>query len=164
MRENIHPKYFTAAKVVCSCGNTWTTGATLEVVRTDLCYKCHPFYTGEQRLIDTEGQVERFLKKLDVRQKHLALEAERLAEPEIVDVLLADLKLGTRATAALTKQGLSGALAVLELLKTAGDAGVLSIQGFGQKGLIDLKKALRLNGFEVPGDAQEPAAEAADES
>ena len=164
MRENIHPKYFTAAKVVCSCGNTWTTGATLEVVRTDLCYKCHPFYTGEQRLIDTEGQVERFLKKLDVRQKHLALEAERLAEQEIVDVLLPDLKLGTRATAALTKQGLSGALAILELLKTAGDAGVLSIQGFGQKGLIDLKKALRLNGFEVPGDAQEAAAGAADES
>ena len=88
MRANIHPKYFTAAKVVCSCGNSWTTGATLELVRTDLCYKCHPFYTGEQRLIDTEGQVERFLKKLDVRQKHLALEAERQLEPEIVDVPL----------------------------------------------------------------------------
>ncbi|MEY3151346.1 MAG: hypothetical protein RL635_744 [Chloroflexota bacterium] len=162
MRANIHPKYFTAAKVVCSCGNSWTTGATLELVRTDLCYKCHPFYTGEQRLIDTEGQVERFLKKLDVRQKHLALEAERQLEPEIVDVPLVDLKLGARATTALTKEGLLGALAILERLKTSGDAGVLAIQGFGQKGLIDLKKALRLNGFEVPGDAPEPAAEVAD--
>jgi large subunit ribosomal protein L31 len=62
MRDKIHPKYF-EAKVTCSCGNTFTTGSTKENLRVELCSKCHPFFTGEQRIVDTAGRVERFKKK-----------------------------------------------------------------------------------------------------
>ena len=65
MRDNIHPKYFPEATVTCACGNSWTTGATQEVIRTDVCSACHPFYTGEQRIVDTAGQVERFMRRLE---------------------------------------------------------------------------------------------------
>ena len=64
MREGIHPKYYPEAQVVCACGNTWTTGSTKESIRTDVCSKCHPFYTGEQRIVDTAGQVDRFIRRL----------------------------------------------------------------------------------------------------
>jgi large subunit ribosomal protein L31 len=65
MKPDIHPKYFPEATVVCACGNTWTTGATQEVIRTDVCSACHPFFTGEQRIVDTAGQVERFMRRLE---------------------------------------------------------------------------------------------------
>ena len=64
MREKIHPEYYPNAKVVCSCGNTWTTGSTKPEIRTDVCNVCHPFFTGEQRIVDTAGQVDRFMKRL----------------------------------------------------------------------------------------------------
>jgi large subunit ribosomal protein L31 len=67
MKDNIHPKYYTEAKVSCACGNTWVTGATQEEIRTDVCSACHPFYTGEQRIVDTAGQVERFMRRLEKR-------------------------------------------------------------------------------------------------
>jgi large subunit ribosomal protein L31 len=67
MKEKIHPAYFSEATVVCACGNSWTTGATQEVIRTDVCSACHPFYTGEQRIVDTAGQVERFMRRLEKR-------------------------------------------------------------------------------------------------
>ena len=63
MKEKIHPKYFTDANVTCSCGNTFTTGSTRQTLRVELCNKCHPFFTGEQKIIDTAGRVERFNKK-----------------------------------------------------------------------------------------------------
>ena len=65
MKEGIHPTYYPEATVVCACGNTWTTGATQETIRTDVCSACHPFYTGEQRIVDTAGQVERFMRRLE---------------------------------------------------------------------------------------------------
>ena len=67
MKKGIHPTYYPEATVVCACGNTWTTGATQEVVRTDVCSACHPFFTGEQRIVDTAGQVERFMRRLEKR-------------------------------------------------------------------------------------------------
>ena len=60
MKTDIHPKYFPAAKVVCACGNTFTVGATRPEIHVEICAKCHPFYTGEQKLIDTAGRVEKF--------------------------------------------------------------------------------------------------------
>ena len=63
MKEKIHPKYFIDASVTCSCGNTFTTGSTRQTLRVELCNKCHPFFTGEQKIIDTAGRVERFNKK-----------------------------------------------------------------------------------------------------
>ena len=71
MKADIHPVFYTDTKVVCACGNTWTTASTKKVIHTDVCSKCHPFYTGEQRIVDTEGQVDRFYKKLQARQQYL---------------------------------------------------------------------------------------------
>jgi len=65
MKQKIHPKYYPDATVVCACGNSWTTGATQKEIRTDVCSACHPFYTGEQRIVDTAGQVERFMRRLE---------------------------------------------------------------------------------------------------
>jgi large subunit ribosomal protein L31 len=71
MKEKIHPQYFTDAQVTCSCGNKFTTGSTRKQLRVELCNKCHPFFTGEQKIIDTAGRVERFKKKykLDKAEK-----------------------------------------------------------------------------------------------
>jgi large subunit ribosomal protein L31 len=60
MKKEIHPTYFPQAKVVCSCGNTFTVGATKPELKVEICAKCHPFYTGEEKLIDTAGRVEKF--------------------------------------------------------------------------------------------------------
>jgi large subunit ribosomal protein L31 len=72
MRPEIHPEYYPEALVICSCGATWTTGSTVPEIRTDVCSTCHPFYTGEQRIVDTAGQVERFMKRLERRQSESA--------------------------------------------------------------------------------------------
>jgi large subunit ribosomal protein L31 len=85
MKANIHPKYYPNARVICSCGATWTTGSTVPEIRTDVCSTCHPFYTGEQRIVDTAGQVERFMKRLERRQsesarRELELRARREAD------------------------------------------------------------------------------------
>jgi large subunit ribosomal protein L31 len=69
MKEKIHPKYFLDAKVTCSCGNAFTTGSTRQTLKVELCNKCHPFFTGEQKIIDTAGRVERFNKKYKREQK-----------------------------------------------------------------------------------------------
>ncbi|MBN1643688.1 MAG: 50S ribosomal protein L31 [Dehalococcoidales bacterium] len=63
MKEKIHPQYFSDAKVICSCGNTFTVGSTKKEIRIELCSKCHPYYTGEQRVVDTAGRVERFKRR-----------------------------------------------------------------------------------------------------
>ncbi|MBI2860459.1 MAG: 50S ribosomal protein L31 [Chloroflexi bacterium] len=66
MKEKIHPKYYPEARVVCSCGNTFTIGSTRKELRVELCNKCHPFYTGARRVLDTAGRVERFKKRYKV--------------------------------------------------------------------------------------------------
>ncbi len=60
MKTDLHPTYFKEAKVVCACGATFTVGATREKIEVDICSNCHPFYTGESKLIDTAGRVEKF--------------------------------------------------------------------------------------------------------
>jgi large subunit ribosomal protein L31 len=85
MKADIHPKYYPTARIVCSCGNSWLTGSTVPEIRTDVCSACHPFYTGEQRIVDTAGQVERFMKRLERRQsesarRELEVRARREAE------------------------------------------------------------------------------------
>jgi large subunit ribosomal protein L31 len=69
MKEKIHPKYFPEARVTCSCGNKFTTGSTRETLSVELCNKCHPFFTGEQKIIDTAGRVERFNRKYKREKK-----------------------------------------------------------------------------------------------
>jgi large subunit ribosomal protein L31 len=63
MKTKIHPKYYPDAKVICSCGNTFTTGSTRKELKVEVCSRCHPFFTGEQRVMDKAGQVERFKRR-----------------------------------------------------------------------------------------------------
>ncbi len=65
MKEKIHPNY-TIAIVTCSCGEVIETGSTKEKMRIDVCSKCHPFFTGEQRIVDTAGRVERFKRRFGI--------------------------------------------------------------------------------------------------
>jgi large subunit ribosomal protein L31 len=67
MKAKIHPKFYDKAKVTCLCGNTFTTGSTKPEIRVEICGKCHPFYTGEQRIVDSLGRVERFKKRYKVK-------------------------------------------------------------------------------------------------
>ena len=154
MKPNTHPTYYTDAKVICACGNTWTTGSTKKVIHTDVCSRCHPFFTGEQRIVDSEGQVDRFYRKLQARQAYLtdleAREAARISPERTV----AELDLGTRPTDALAKAGITTVGQVLDKL-SIGEEALLSIDGFGRKSLADLKKRLRQFGYTIPEAGEE---------
>lgn len=154
MKENIHPTYYPDAQVICACGNSWTTGSTQKVIRTDVCSKCHPFFTGEQRIVDTEGQVDRFYKKLQARQQYLSEREAREAERTSPERPITELELGTRATDVLTKAGITKVGDVLEKLEQ-GEQALLAVDGFGRKSLADLKKRLRQIGYELPEAAEE---------
>jgi large subunit ribosomal protein L31 len=69
MKKNIHPKYYNKAKVHCACGASFEIGSSKEQIETEICYKCHPFYTGEEKIIDTAGRVEKFKKRLSKKTK-----------------------------------------------------------------------------------------------
>ncbi|OIP97466.1 50S ribosomal protein L31 [candidate division WWE3 bacterium CG09_land_8_20_14_0_10_39_24] len=63
MKKDIHPKWYENAKITCTCGNSFTAGSTVPEIKVEICSNCHPFYTGEQKFVDTEGRVEKFAKK-----------------------------------------------------------------------------------------------------
>jgi large subunit ribosomal protein L31 len=63
MKTQTHPQYFDDAQVICSCGNKFTVGSTKQVIHVELCEKCHPFYTGQARFVDTASRIERFKSK-----------------------------------------------------------------------------------------------------
>jgi large subunit ribosomal protein L31 len=67
MKSGIHPKY-QKASVHCACGTTWETMSTLPEIRTEICSACHPFYTGKQKIVDTEGRVEKFYQRYGMKQ------------------------------------------------------------------------------------------------
>ena len=69
MKEKIHPQYFSDAQVICACSNTFTTGSTKKVIKVELCSKCHPFLTGERRMMDTAGRVERFKRRYQKKEQ-----------------------------------------------------------------------------------------------
>ena len=151
MKKDIHPNYYTEATVVCSsCGKTWKTGSTKKEIRLDLCSNCHPFFTGEaQRILDTEGQVDRFYKKLAVRQEYVEqqkVKEELKGSPERP---IADLALPNRAVEALKAAGIENVGQLLDKLN-GGNEAVLAIAGFGQTSLTAAKKKLRSLGYEIP--------------
>jgi large subunit ribosomal protein L31 len=67
MKTNIHPEYVEAT-VTCACGNTFKVGSTKSQLKVDVCSKCHPFFTGQQRILDTAGRVERFNRRYNLDQ------------------------------------------------------------------------------------------------
>ena len=80
MRNQIHPTWFPEATVTCQCGNTWKTGATVAEIRTEICSNCHPFFTGEQRIVDTEGRVDKFMKRYGKKPAAVAPDAPAAVE------------------------------------------------------------------------------------
>ena len=155
MKKDIHPEFYADATVICSCGNTWKTGSTQKEIRTEVCSKCHPFFTGEQaRLIDIEGQVDRFYKKLQAREEFIADEKRKQDEKTSPDRTVEELELGKRATEALAEAGMTNVGQILERLET-GEAAMLELPGIGRKTLIDVKKKLRSLGYELPAAAEE---------
>ena len=154
MKKDIHPTYFPEARVVCACGETWTVGSTQEEIRVDICSACHPFFTGEQRIVDTEGQVDRFYKRLEARQRYVSEQEEREASKTSPDRLLKEFEVSARATKMLVDAGIKTAGDLVAKLQEGGDEAVLAIDGFGRKSLADFKKAMRRMGYELPEDQE----------
>lgn len=77
MKTAIHPKWYNDAKVICACGNTFTTGATVPEIHVEICYSCHPFYTGTMRFVDTAGRVDSFKAKMEGRGKKVMSKTEK---------------------------------------------------------------------------------------
>ena len=83
MKSQIHPQFHEEVQVVCgSCGNTFTTGSTKDSIHVEVCYKCHPFYTGEHRFLDTQGRVEKFQKKQEVAKEYKIKYADKKAKKQ----------------------------------------------------------------------------------
>ena len=158
MREGIHPTYYPDARVTCaSCGTTWTTGSTKKEIRVEICSNCHPFFSGEsQRIVDIEGQVDRFYKKLQVRQAYVEDQKTRQEARVSPKRAIAELELGTRPTTALAKAGITQVGQFLNKL-AEGEQVVLAVEGFGRKSLIDMKKKLRALGYKLPEAAETSA-------
>jgi large subunit ribosomal protein L31 len=89
MKANIHPKYF-EANVACSCGNTFTVGSTVEKIHVELCYQCHPFYTGQQKFVDTASRIEKFQKRMSATRTP-AKKAEKTAKEESAPLTLREM-------------------------------------------------------------------------
>ena len=135
MKEAIHPTYYPDARVICSCGNTWTTGSTQKEIRTDVCSKCHPFFTGEQRIVDSAGQVDRFMKRLNRYDDHKADASERAKQ----------------AQKKLEQRFLRQQLAALDLsdrvYQILHEANIITIGDLAKKIEKDKKSLLDLEGF-----------------
>jgi len=82
MKDGIHPKYYPNAKVTCTCGNTFTAGSTLPEIHIEICSKCHPFFTGEMKFVDTQGRVEKFQAKQAQAKKYLKKRADKKVTQE----------------------------------------------------------------------------------
>lgn len=146
MKEETHPTWYPDAKVICNGEVIMTVGSTKPELSVEIWSGNHPFYTGQQRLVDTEGQVERFMKRLQRREEIIAEVEEQAEAQSPLSDPVDDIKLNTRALKALKGEGIETLGHVLERLEDGEDA-LLSIVGVGQKALIDIKKHLRANGL-----------------
>ncbi len=85
MKVNIHPKYYEGAQVICACGNKFITGSTLETIRVELCNKCHPFYTGEQKFVDSASRIQKFQTKQNIAKQYLHSKVKKQEEQKVKD-------------------------------------------------------------------------------
>ncbi len=142
MKKDIHPEWYPEAKVICNGEVVMTVGATKPELHVEIYSGNHPFYTGQQRLVDTEGQVERFMRRLQ-RREEIITDVDEQEETESPLVLsISEVNLGTRAEKALLAEGVETVGDLLDRFEEGDDA-LLAITGFGQKALIDVKKYLR---------------------
>lgn len=150
MKQGIHPAWHATPVRCMTCGTTWTTGSTVDSLTVEICSNCHPFYTGEQRIVDTEGRVDKFMKRLQQRDQIRSQQVQREEERTPLDLPLTDLKLGERYTTILQEHGIAVVSDVLHRLGEEGDDNsILTIQGIGRKVVSDMKKSLRARGYEL---------------
>jgi len=99
MKQTIHPQYFEKTQVICVCGNRFNIGSTQELIHVELCDKCHPFYTGEQRFVDSASRIDKFEKKKKVAEVYKAKVVEKIEKqkkrdnsPRTLREMLLDVK------------------------------------------------------------------------
>lgn len=94
MKTDIHPTYFLQAKVTCACGNTFVTGATAPEIKVEICSNCHPYFTGKEKLVDTEGRIQRFERRLSAKAAPKAKkeEAPREERPSTLREMLESVR------------------------------------------------------------------------
>lgn len=152
MKSGIHPSWYPNAKVNCvSCGKTWTTGATVPSLTTEICSNCHPFYTGEQRIVDTEGRVDKFMKRLQQRDQMRADQIASKASLTPLDLPVSQLGLQKRYQTILEENGINVVQDVLDKLAN-GDQALLDINGIGRQVVSEIKKNLRARGYKIAAD------------
>ena len=142
MKETIHPKWYPNAKVIVEGEVVMTVGSTKPEISVEVWSGTHPFYTGTQRLMDTEGQVDRFMRRLQKRGE-IQTQTETVKESRKIENLsVEEMGLGTRVNNALAQADLVTVGDVLKLLKEGDDA-ILALQGVGQTALIKIKRYMR---------------------
>ena len=152
MKKGIHPNYYSDAKVTCACGATWTTGSTRKEIRTEVCSNCHPFFTGEQRIIDAAGQVDRFHQRMkrqslmEAEQKAREELSSRRREQAILNQQIEALDLSERVHKALSNVGMVRIGDLVEKRK-AGEKELLALEGVGPKAVEEIKEQLQLLGL-----------------
>lgn len=142
MQKDIHPEWYPNAEVVYDGETIMHVGSTKPRIVVDIWSGTHPFFTGEQRLIDTEGQVDRFMRRLQQRQS-LADAREKVvekADPRKYEI--AAMELDKRAENAFVAAGLTTVGDIADAL-AEGDDTLLAIQGIGQTALINVRRYLR---------------------
>ncbi len=142
MKEGIHPKWYPDAKVIVEGEVVMTVGSTLPEISVEIWSGTHPFYTGTQRLLDTEGQVDRFMRRLQRREELIVVAEEEIEKRDPTKLTVDSMSLGTRATNALNESEVTTVGDVMALLEKGDDA-LLALPGIGQKALIDIKRFLR---------------------
>lgn len=80
MKASIHPNYNDNCQVTCACGNKFTTGSTLDKIEVEVCNKCHPFFTGQQKFVDIKGRIDKFKEKVTKGTTYKAAKAQKLAD------------------------------------------------------------------------------------
>lgn len=146
MKKDIHPKWYPDAKVIVDGEVVMTVGSTQPEIRVEIWSGTHPFYTGTQRLLDTEGQVDRFMRRLQRRAEIQAELEKKQEETKPTNLSVEAMSLGTRAEKALINANVTTVNDILALLEQGDDA-LLAISGIGQKAVIDIKRFLRAEGL-----------------
>ena len=150
MKQKIHPAWHETPVRCMTCGTTWTTGSTVESLTVEICSNCHPFYTGEQRIVDTEGRVDKFMKRLQQRDEIRSALDRSVEERTPLDLPIAKLDIGARYTNILEDNGIKVVADVLDRLGDEDDENsILAIQGIGRKVVSDMKKSLRGRGYQL---------------
>ncbi len=147
MKPEIHPQWYPEAKVICDGEVIMTVGATQPEIIVDVWSGTHPFYTGQQRLLDTEGQVDRFRRRLQRRVDMADAAATKKTKRDPRKLTIDAFSIGQRGEKGLRMANLTTVGDVLDLYEEGGDDAILALPSLGQTALIGIKRFLRAEGL-----------------